>query len=470
MNVLIVDDNRSLARGLSTFLKQEGHEAAVAASLAEGLSLLARYRYDLVITDLKLPDGLGLELIRTARSGPQPPDVILMTAFGTVETAVEAMKLGALDYLIKPVPLEEFAFRIDRVVRLRQANQRAESLARENQDLLQARGLASPLDELVGDSSGMKSLKETIRKAAPFPSTVLITGETGAGKEMVARAIHALSPRSGKPFVRVNCASIPDALFEAELFGHEKGAFTDAHERRIGTFEAADGGTLFLDEVGEVPVHLQAKLLRVIQEKEFTRIGSSRPQTVDVRIVAATNRDLERMTQTAAFREDLLYRLSVVRVAVPPLRQRVEDLQLLAEHLLERFRQEFGRPGLHLPPEAVAALSRREWRGNVRELRNALERAVVLAESDRLESRLFEEEREPAPGRHAERTALPPDGLLKALDDEERRMIRLALDQAQGVKARAAEFLKIPRTNLLYRLKRLGLAESADDGEAEPEK
>ena len=469
MNVLIVDDNRSLARGLGTFLKQEGHEAALAASLAEGLSLLARYRYDLVITDLKLPDGLGLELIRAARSGQQPPDVILMTAFGTVETAVEAMKLGALDYLTKPVPLEEFAFRIDRVMRLRQANRRAESLARENLDLLQATGLGSPLDELVGDSPGMKSLKETIRKAAPFPSTVLITGETGAGKEMVARAIHALSPRAGQPFVRVNCASIPDSLFEAELFGHEKGAFTDAHERRIGKFEAADGGTLFLDEVGEVPVHLQAKLLRVIQEKEFTRIGSSRPQTVDVRIVAATNRDLERMVQNATFREDLLYRLSVVRVAVPPLRQRTEDLPLLASHLLERFRQEFGRPGLLLTPEALSALSRREWRGNVRELRNALERAVVLAESDRLEPRLFEEEREPPPGRHTVQAVLPAEGLLPALDDYERRMIRLALAQTDGVKARAAELLKIPRTNLLYRLKRLGLAESAEDGEAESE-
>ncbi|MBF0500802.1 MAG: sigma-54-dependent Fis family transcriptional regulator [Candidatus Riflebacteria bacterium] len=467
MNVLIVDDNLSLARGLATFLKQEGHSAAIAASVAEGRALLAKFLYDLVITDLKLPDDLGLELIKTTRTIEPPPEVILMTAYGTIETAVEAMKLGAFDYLTKPVPIEEFAFRINRVARLRAAGNRSRALETANNDLLEAAGLASPLDELTGTSSAITALKEMIRKTAPYPSTVLITGETGSGKELVARALHMLSPRAEKAFVRVNCASISDTLFESELFGHEKGAFTDARERRIGRFEAAEGGTLFLDEVGEVPIHLQAKLLRALQEKEITRVGGEQPIRVDVRIIAATNRDLEKMTKdafhndTKAFREDLLYRLSVIRLNVPPLRDRPGDIPAIAIRMLERFGREFGKHGLALSPAAERELIHRGWRGNVRELKNVLERAAVLTEGTSIGIDLIgsvSNDRSVNGVSSQEATAIVPSaGLMEKLAEVERSLIEGALTRAGGVKARAADELCIPRTNLIYRMKRLGL-------------
>ncbi|NLI76386.1 MAG: sigma-54-dependent Fis family transcriptional regulator [Candidatus Riflebacteria bacterium] len=494
MNILVVDDNASLARGLATFLRQEGHTAALAASVAEARHQLAQTGFDLIITDLKLPDGEGLEVIRLARAASPAPEVILMTAFGSVESAVEAMKLGALDYLTKPVPPEEFAFRIDRVARLRRLAQRADTLERARDTLLEAAGLASPLAEIVGESPAIVAVKDLIRKAAGFPSTVLLTGETGTGKELAARAVHALSPWADGPFVRVNCASIPDTLFEAELFGHEKGAFTDARERRIGRFEAARGGTLFLDEVGEVPLHLQAKLLRALQDKELVRVGGTVPIKVDTRIVAATNRDLEAMATAGTFRPDLLYRLAVVRIALPPLRERQEDVGLLAEHLLERLRQEFGRPRLRFPPSTLAALQGQAWPGNIRELKNAIERAIVLAEGDEVtipltptgsgrgagpvsagggegggEGVLMTTGPVPglaSPAGHGA-DGLPGSetgvgnragpGLNAALDALERRLIQEALTQAGGVKARAAALLRISRPNLVYRMKRHGL-------------
>ncbi len=471
MNILIVDDNQSLVRGLLTFLREEGHSGFPAGTVQEAKILLEKRRFDLVITDLKLPDGEGLEVVKRARAVNPPPEVILMTAFGTVDTAVEAMKLGAQDYLTKPVPLEEFAFRIDRVGKLRQVSERVEKLERTNATLLESTGLTSPLQELVGDSPGMRGVKELLAKAAPFPSTVLLTGETGTGKEMVARAIHALSPGAQGPFVRVNCASIPDTLFESELFGHEKGAFTDARERRIGRFEAAQGGTLFLDEVGEVPAPLQPKLLRALQEKEIVRVGSSQPILVDTRIVAATNRNLDRMSTTGEFREDLLYRLAVIRIPIPPLRERREDIVPLANRLLERLRSDFGKPGLAFSPESLEILKGKDWRGNIRELRNAIERAVVLSEGDLLGPGSFEPgSSEPGSSEPVLRVAVgqedrPGGGagsLPEALEKLERSMIISALRKSDGVKARAAEELGIPRTNLLYRMKKLGLQSGED--------
>ncbi|RCK80254.1 MAG: Response regulator of zinc sigma-54-dependent two-component system [Candidatus Ozemobacter sibiricus] len=480
MRILVVDDNASLVRGLATFLRQEGHAPATAGSVTEAVGKLAEAAFDLIITDLELPDGKGLEVIRRARAAVPAPEVILMTAYGSVESAVEAMKLGAMDYLTKPVPLEEFAFRIERVARLRQAEARAEVLSRARDTLLERAGLASPLEQMVGRSPEIRHVKETIRKVAAFPSTVLLTGETGTGKEMAARAVHALSPWAEGPFVRVNCASIPESLFEAELFGHEKGAFTDARERRIGRFEAARGGTLFLDEVGEVPLHLQAKLLRALQDKEIVRVGGTAPIAVETRIVAATNRDLAAMVAAGTFREDLLYRLAVVRIDLPPLRRRPEDLPELAEHLLEGFRREFGRPRLRFGPGVLEALARHSWPGNVRELRNAIERAVVLAEGEELSVAAFPvaslvEPRScealaaaPEPAAAAEAPAAASggeggaeaslaQGLNAALDAFERQLIERALQEAGGVKTRAAALLKISRPNLIYRMKRHGL-------------
>ncbi len=470
MKILVVDDNASLARAIKTFLNQEGHVADTAGLVKEGQKLLALYNYDLVITDLRLPDGEGLEIIKTAREGrsTQPPEVILMTAFGTVESAVTAMRLGVADYLTKPVSMEEFSFRIGKIAEIRRLDDEKRLLQRQCESLLDVAGFGHALEDIVGSSSSVRELKQLIAKVAPFPSTVLVTGETGSGKEMVARAIHQLSPRANGPFVRVNCASIPESLFEAELFGHEKGAFTDARQKRIGCFETADRGTVFLDEVGEVPLTMQAKLLRVLQEKEIMRIGSSNPITVDVRIVAATNRNLEAMVAAGNFREDLLYRLSVFNINVPPLRARCEDFAPLCRNLLIRLGRELGRPSVTIADELIQQLALLPWPGNVRQLKNALERAVVLYENGEITARSFDLPEE-APREH--QTAATPAksagpcvecGLVEALEQLERQMIGEALQKSGGTKSRAAEILKIPRTQLLYRMKKLGFGETGD--------
>jgi len=475
MKILVVDDNASLARAIKSFLNQEGHVADVAGSVKEGQKLLDLSNYDLVLTDLKLPDGEGLEIIRKARESASPrlPEVILMTAFGSVESAVTAMRLGASDYLTKPVSMEEFSFRIQKIAERRRLDEQNELLKRQCDSLLDASGFANVLDSIVGRSQAIAELKQLLAKVAPYPSTVLITGETGTGKEMVARAVHQLSPRAGGPFVRVNCASIPETLFEAELFGHEKGAFTDARQRRIGSFEAADQGTVFLDEVGEVPLAMQAKLLRALQEKEIIRIGSSSPVKVDVRIVAATNRNLEKMVAAGRFREDLLYRLSVFNILVPPLRERKDDFPELCRSLLDRLARELGKPSLRIPDSLVERLAAMQWPGNVRQLKNALERAAVLSEGRDIEAKFLlqpdrseEAQAEPARTGFVSPAAIenenPEVGLTAALESLERRMLVAALEKAGGTKSRAAEILKIPRTQLLYRMKKLGLGEGDD--------
>lgn len=470
MKILVVDDNASLARAIKTFLNQDGHVADTAGSVKEGKKLLALSNYDLVITDLRLPDGEGLEIISSARESQTAtaPAVILMTAFGSVESAVTATRLGVSDYLTKPVSMEEFSFRIEKIAKLRQLDAEKSLLKRQCDSLLEVAGFAHLLDDIVGSSSAVTKLKQLITRVAPFPSTVLVTGETGAGKEMVARAVHQLSPRADGPFVRVNCASIPETLFEAELFGHEKGAFTDARQMRVGCFEAAAQGTVFLDEVGEVPLAMQAKLLRVLQEKEIMRIGSSTAVQVDVRIVAATNRNLDAMVAAGTFREDLLYRLSVFNIVVPPLRERREDFAPLCRSLLARLGRELGRPAVSVSDELVQRLAMMPWPGNVRQLKNALERAVVLSDGDELAAAFFStpDARSPAsicnPAGDQGEAVMPAVGLVESLEALERRMIVAALQKCGGTKSRAAEILRIPRTQLLYRMKRLGLAETGD--------
>ncbi len=468
MKILVVDDNASLARAIKTFLNQEGHVADTAGSVKEGQKLLALANYDLVITDLRLPDGEGLEIIKTAREcrPAEPPEVILMTAFGTVESAVTAMRLGVADYLTKPVSMEEFSFRIAKIAEIRRLDAEKNLLQRQCESLLDVAGFGHALEDIVGDSAAVGELKQLIARVAPFPSTVLVTGETGSGKEMVARAIHQLSPRVKGPFVRVNCASIPESLFDAELFGHEKGAFTDARQKRIGCFETADRGTVFLDEVGEVPLTMQAKLLRVLQEKEIMRIGSSTPITVDVRIVAATNRNLEAMVSAGNFREDLLYRLSVFNINVPPLRARREDFGPLCRNLLVKLGRDLGRPAVAISETLIQQLSLQPWPGNVRQLKNALERAVVLSENGEITAKSFDLPEEGLPGRQKVEVSAVPEaaacGLAEALEQLERQMISDALHKAGGTKSRAAEILKIPRTQLLYRMKKLGFVETGD--------
>jgi DNA-binding NtrC family response regulator len=464
MNILVVDDNTSLARALKIFLEQEGHDCTIAETVKQGLSFLDHESYDLIITDLKLPDGKGLEIIARARqTDSRPlPEVILMTAFGTVESAVEAMKLGAMDYLTKPVSLEEFAFRVQKVENLRRLELKNERLMQQQQELLQAAGLNGKLDEIAGKSAAITEIKKLIVRVAPYPSTVLITGETGVGKEMVARAVHNLSDRSENAFVRVNCASIPDTLFESELFGHEKGAFTDAKALRRGCFEAADGGTVFLDEVGEIPVNLQAKLLRVLQEKEIVRLGSSKPIKINVRIVAATNRNLEEMVKDGGFREDLLYRLGVFRIHIPSLRERAEDIEDICSALVSRLGSELKKPALRVSKAAAERLKMLAWPGNIRELRNSLERAAVMSDTDVLEPVHFDlaAKVSSADAVCGDEEGIATDsGLIGALENLEFKMIKAALEKNNQVKSRAAEELKIPRTQLLYRMKRLGMSD-----------
>ncbi|MEW6711449.1 MAG: sigma 54-interacting transcriptional regulator, partial [Candidatus Riflebacteria bacterium] len=334
------------------------------------------------------------------------------------------------------------------------------------QQLLELAGLNASLNDIAGNSSAIMQVKTLISKVAPYPSTVLITGETGAGKELVARAVHNLSDRRDGPFVRVNCASIPETLFESELFGHEKGAFTDARQSRAGCFESAEGGTVFLDEVGEIPVNLQAKLLRVLQEKEIVRLGSSRARPIDVRIVAATNRDLEQMVRGNMFREDLLYRLSVFKIHIPPLRERKEDLEAICLKLLQGLSADLKKSELKLSPPALKRLQDLDWPGNIRELRNQLERAAVMADSCLLEPAHFglsapKEIASPlsVAAKHEISSGEPGPGagLIETLEDLERKLILSALARNDNVKSRAADELKIPRTQLLYRMKRLGI-------------
>lgn len=461
MKILIVDDNASLARGLKNFLEEEKHECLIAGNVRDGIELIRANLFDLVITDLQLPDGKGLEIIAAARQSETTPvpEVILMTAFGTVESAVEAIRLGAMDYLTKPVSLEEFSFRINKISAIRNIEVRNEQLQRQQMQLLKMADMNTELGDIAGSSSAIIEVKQLIQKVAPYPSTVLITGETGVGKELVAKAVHNLSEKSDGPFVRVNCASIPETLFEAELFGHEKGAFTDARQSRQGCFEEADGGTLFLDEIGEIPLNLQAKLLRALQEKEVVRLGSSRARKVDVRIVAATNRNLEEMVEKGSFREDLLYRLTVFRIHIPPLRERIEDLAEICTSLLEKLSLELNRPRLHLSPSAVDSLQKQGWPGNIRQLKNSLERAAVMADSSVLEPAHFGLSAAKSPLASISSQEEPPaeNGLIEALEALERKMILAALEKSSNVKSRAADELKIPRTQLLYRMKRLGI-------------
>jgi two-component system response regulator AtoC len=369
--VLVVDDDPGTRKVARANLSLEGFEVVVAASAAEALARLADLDPLALVTDLKLGDLDGIALMdRVHELRPTLP-VVLVTGNATVETAVQAMRKGALHYLVKPIRYDELAL----VLRHAVAGERARrEVARLRGELERAEGFA----ELVGDAPEMRRVLALVEQVAPTDATVLLRGETGTGKELVARALHRLSPRRDRPFVAVNCSAIPRELMESEFFGHEKGAFTGAVARRAGRFEQADGSTLFLDEVGELDLSLQAKLLRVLQEREITRVGSERPMRVEVRIVAATNRDLEAQVRDGAFRDDLYYRLNVIPLRLPPLRERPGDLPLLLQHFLRSFAEQHGKEPLPPPPELLAAAQDYPWPGNVRELRNLCERAVLV--------------------------------------------------------------------------------------------
>ncbi|MCB2228949.1 MAG: sigma-54 dependent transcriptional regulator [Desulfarculaceae bacterium] len=445
--ILIVDDEKNYLVVLQALLADAGYEVFTANSGSQALAQAAEDEPDLVITDMRMPTMTGVELIRRLKERFPDVLIIVMTAYGTVENAVEAMKAGAVDYITKPFENTELLLTVQKALKMRRL-------------LAQNRLLKEELKgfgEIIGDSKVMREVYELIDKVAATKATVLLTGESGTGKELIARAIHARSPRAEEPFVAVNCMALTETLLESELFGHEKGAFTGASARRKGRFELAHGGTLFLDEVGEMGPSLQVKLLRVLQERTFERVGGNQPIKVDVRIVAATNRDLAEAVEEGSFREDLFYRLNVVRVDLPPLSSRMEDLPALVAHFVNKYAAEVGRPAPEVSQEAMEVIYRHPWPGNVRELENAIERAVILA-GERITPADLPLEMRPA-ATPAE-AAPPPSGvnLNEALEDLEQRMILQALKEADGVAAHAAEALGLTKSNLAYKLKKYGIS------------
>jgi DNA-binding NtrC family response regulator len=443
--ILVVDDEPAQRELVAGFLAKRGFEVVQAPSGQAALTRFKQEPFDLVLTDQKMPDRSGLEVLEGIRSITPETAVIIMTAYGTIETAVGAMKAGAADYLTKPLNLDELLHRIHRV-------RERQHLLSENRELREALAERHRVEGIIGESGPMQEALSLVRRVAPSDATVLIRGESGTGKELIANAIHYASPRAAGPLVKVNCAALAESLLEAELFGHEKGAFTGAIATRKGRFELADGGSLFLDEIGDLPAHMQVKLLRVLQEREFERVGSSRPITVNVRLLAATHRDLEGLVRDGRFREDLYYRVNVVTVTLPPLRERRDDLPLLIDHFVRTFAAKNAKPIEGLTREAREALLRYDYPGNVRELENLIERAVVLTRDEVIGvGDLPLTLHDPAP----ESAAGP--GLEAAVEGLERRMIREALATAGGVQTRAADLLGISERVLRYKLKKYGL-------------
>jgi two-component system response regulator PilR (NtrC family) len=431
-------------------LHKEGYDVKAAESRAQAAAVLGRGPVDMVITDVRLPDGDGIEILRHVKAASPETVVVVMTAYGSTETAVAALKLGAHDYLTKPFDVEELKI----VVRGALETQR---LAEENRRLKAEFQTRHGLDRILGVSASMAAVFELVQSVAPTSSTVLITGDSGTGKELVAKAIHALSPRRDAPFVSVNCGALPESLLESELFGHMKGAFTDAHQNKKGLFEAAHRGTLFLDEVGETPPAMQVKLLRALQEKRIRRVGGTDEVEVDVRVISATNTPLEALVREKRFREDLFYRLQVIPIRTPPLRERREDIPLLANHFLKKFNQEMGKGVVKLSEEAMKLLLRHSWPGNVRELENVIERAVALETTAAvLPDRLPEAIRLPGPAEPALAELAPGFSLDAHLQRIERDLLHRALAQASGDRAAAAQLLGVTPRSLRYLIQKHG--------------
>jgi two-component system response regulator PilR (NtrC family) len=467
-SILVVDDERSMREFLAICLKRSGHQVTVAEDGAQAMRVLADASdLDLVITDLKMPGPLdGLGVLDEVKKRSPDTQVLVVTAYATAETAIAAMKRGAYDYLTKPFKVDEIGVVVDRALE-RQALVRANA---ELRDQVQGR---YRLASLFGKSPLMQRVFELIRKIAPTRTNVLITGESGTGKELVARALHFEGPRAQGPFVAVNCGAIPEPLLESELFGHVKGAFTGASSAKEGLFAAADEGTLFLDEIGELSTPLQVKLLRALQERRIKPVGGVDEIPIDVRVVAATNRDLEADVARGAFRHDLFYRLNVIQIHLPPLRQRREDLPILVDQFVRRFSAELGKRIQGVTPDAMATLGGYDFPGNVRELENIIERAVTLENRTRIDRDSLPplERARPAGSEDGQSVDLPPEGvdLDRILADYEREIVLKALKQAGGIRKEAARLLGITFRSFRYRLAKLGIDVGADERTPEPE-
>jgi DNA-binding NtrC family response regulator len=446
-SVLLVDDEERLRRHLGRALREEGHEVVTAADAAEAERLLAERAFDVLVIDNLMPGRTGLELIAdVVAGGTESPEVVMMTAHASVESAISAMKLGAFDYLQKPFEVEELAVAVGRAVEHHRLRGQQRYLLAERDEEFGHYGI-------IGRSRGMQELLDVVGRVGPSRSTVLITGETGTGKELVARALHDRAAKGEVPLIKVNCAAIPEGLLESELFGHVRGAFTGAVATKRGKFALADGGSLFLDEVAFLPLALQPKLLRVLQERELEPLGSERTQKVDVRVIAATSRDLRQMVADGRFLQDLFYRLSVIPIAIPPLRDRRDDIPLLVEHFVRKHASRAGRAVQGVDDAALEALRRYDWPGNVRELENTIERAVVLCRAARIQvedvSMLGAAPARSAPG-------LPSARLRENVEWAEKESVRRALEEAGGVKKDAAQRLGLSQRALSYYLSKYG--------------
>jgi two-component system, NtrC family, response regulator AtoC len=451
IKILLIEDDQGSREALLMLLKGNGFNMKGCPSGKEGLDLLAGEPFDIVISDLLLPDMNGIDILTQVKINSPRTEVILVTGHGSAETAVQAMKKGAYDYITKPLNIDELRIIIDKAVEKGQLLSENVYLKKQLRDKYE-------FANIIGNSQAMQQLFSRMKRIIKTDSTVLILGESGTGKELVAKAIHFNGARKDRPFVAVNCSAIPENLLESELFGHVKGAFTGAVKEKIGKFEAANFGTIFLDEIGTLPMHLQTKLLRVLQEQELERVGSNRQIKLDVRVISATNVNLEEEVKRGNFREDLFYRLNVIPVLIPPLRERIEDILPLTRHFLEKNCRSMQRTIMHLEKESLEALEAYHWNGNVRELENIIERIVALTEGDTitlrdLPSNVAKNYLEGSP------TSVTPSGIdmVRTINEIEKRMIGEALQLSGGVKARAAVMLSINRTTLVEKMRRLGM-------------
>jgi DNA-binding NtrC family response regulator len=459
--ILLVEDKDSLRTMLRLALQAQGHTVIEARDQPEALRALQASRPGVVLSDLRLPNGDGFGVLRAAKELDPELPVIVMTAFGSIQDAVAAMREGALDFLAKPVDPDHLLLLVERALSQRR-------LAAENMLLKEELALRRGAPQIIGEDAKLKQVIGSLQRAAGTDTTVLIEGESGTGKELFARAIHALSPRSDGPFVAINCAAIPDTLLETELFGHEKGAFTGAAARKPGKFEIAHRGTLFLDEIGDLPLQLQAKILRALEERQFERVGGMTPLHVDVRVVAATNRNLKAAVAARQFREDLYFRLSVFPIHIPPLRERPDDIPILARHFIERFSRDLNKRPQTLAQSAVDELVAYRWPGNVRELQNCIERAVILTEGETIHARHLNlsfrepvgaeaEPEPPGPWDHVDFSGTLADVTRRVTAEVERRKLEMALKEAAGNKIRAAEALQVPFKMFTAKLRAYGL-------------
>ena len=459
--MLVVEDDEGIRRVLEFQLTEAGHAVTSLQDGESAAQYVAANDVDCVLTDVRMPGLSGIDLLRRIGAVQPETPVIVLTAFGDMETAVEALRAGAFDYLTKPYNRDQMLATVAKALRFGAA-------ISENRQLKRAFHERYRIENVVGESDAMRRVLDVAERVAETDVTVLLTGESGTGKEMIARGIHLASPRATGPFVAINCAAIPESLIESELFGHRKGSFTGATTDATGTFEAATGGTLFLDEIGSMPLALQPKLLRVLEQREVVRLGESAPRAIDVRVIAASNSDLGAMVGRHEFREDLYFRLAVVPIELPPLRNRREDIPLLAAHLLARSLERHRRSGIKLDRSVIEALASHDWPGNVRELSNVIERMVVLSRTEVLSLDDLPE----AIGNRARHVAgvvleVPEEGL--SLDDVERELLRLALERHDGNQTRAARFLRITRSALIYRMQKHGLTVDPANGDAESE-